>query len=369
MRDLDTGYAASVDAIDKAAWHELIPLFDDASLYQTWSYGALSWGDRSLSHLVLKKDDRIVALAQLRIVRLPVLGGGVAYLVGGPMWTRADEPADPARLRNVLRTLHAEYVRRRGLVLQILPRALGDPEGTVKRLFESEGFAWAPDGQRTLFVDLSRSLEDIEMSTRRKWRQTLHRAQKQNIVIEEGTQAGAYEAAVQIIEEMKARKRYVEYGDMKRMVAVHQDLPEALRLKIFVCRHEGSPAAVLGWLPVGKTGLPLIAATANRGLETNASYPLWWKMIEYYKERGFARCDLGGVNPERNPGGYTFKAGLAGEGCEPNDYIGQFEACENPVSAFAVRTGLLMRSTARKARLALNARVNRLRGRRNGRHR
>jgi lipid II:glycine glycyltransferase (peptidoglycan interpeptide bridge formation enzyme) len=148
---------------------------------------------------------------------------------------------------------------------------------------------------------------------------------------------------------------------MKNMIAVHKDLPEALRLKIFICKHEGNPVAVLGWFSAGTIGLPLIAATGNKGLELNASYPLWWKMIEYYKQNGFVRCDLGGVNYERNPGGYIFKAGLAGETCEAKRYIGQFEACENWISFVCFKVGLFLRSIYRNTRIKLSKLLNNVR--------
>ena len=361
MKPLDEGYSVDIDKIEKDAWHGLMALFDDASFYQTWSYGRLAWGEKSLSHLVLTKDQKTVALVQLRIARLPLPRAGMAYAVSGPMWKRKGDPLNLKNLQNMIRPLCKEYAVRRGDLLQILPRTVSDDEADIRNLFKDEGYSWTPDTLQTISVDLSPSPDELEKNMRRKWRQTLHRAQKQDITIEEGSYAEAYDATRRIIEEMKERKRYVESGDMKNMIAVHQDLPEALRLKIFFCKHEGNPVAVLGWFPVGTTGLPLIAATGNRGLELNASYPLFWKMIEYYKQNGFLRCDLGGVNEEKNPGGYLFKAGLAGETCEARRYIGQFEACENTVSSIAFKTGLSLRSTFRNARTKSNALLNQIR--------
>jgi lipid II:glycine glycyltransferase (peptidoglycan interpeptide bridge formation enzyme) len=131
---------------------------------------------------------------------------------------------------------------------------------------------------------------------------------------------------------------------MTTMINIHEDLPEALRLVLALCMYEGSPVAVLGWFPVGTVGLPLVAATGNKGLELSASYPLFWRMIEYYRNRGFICCDLGGVNSERNRGGYVFKTGLAGDKGEIKNYIGQFEACENIISLAGFRAAFSLRS-------------------------
>jgi len=363
MKTLDAGYTAVIDGTDRVAWHDLMLTFDDASLFQTWSYGRLSWGDESLSHIVLKKDGTDVAMAQLRLVRIPFLRTGVAYVASGPLWKRRDEPVDLVHLRNMLRALYREYVVRRRYVLQVLPRTIRDDAAGIRRIFREEGFAWRSDPQQTVYVDLSAPLDEIRKGTRRKWRQTLQRAEKQAIVITEGSQMDIAGEAGQIIEEMKARKRYVEYGDMRRMIAVQGDLPDALKLRFALCKHEGTPVAVLAWFQAGKIGIPLVSATGNKGLELSASYPLYWRMIVYYKEHGFAWCDLGGLHRERNPGGYTFKTGLAGDACEVKNYIGQFEACPNVMIMACFRAASFSRSFYRHSRQIINRRLNDVRRR------
>ena len=54
--------------------------FDDANIYQTWSYGAVRWGEKNLSHVILKKHNEVVAATQLRIVKISWLGVGIAYI-------------------------------------------------------------------------------------------------------------------------------------------------------------------------------------------------------------------------------------------------------------------------------------------------
>src|ERR1039457_5385501 len=78
--------AAEVDRVNQADWHRHLQGFADANIYQTWSYGATRWGENSLSHLVPKNGSEILGLAQLRIVRAPVIGSGIAYLRWGPLF-------------------------------------------------------------------------------------------------------------------------------------------------------------------------------------------------------------------------------------------------------------------------------------------
>src|SRR5512143_1500908 len=112
MTQLDAGYSVAVDGIGKRAWHDLMLAFDDASFYQTWSYGAVLWGEGHLSHIRLIKDGQTMAIAQLRIARIPLIKAGVAYITSGPLWRRKGEEPDLEDLRNMIRALHQEYVKR-----------------------------------------------------------------------------------------------------------------------------------------------------------------------------------------------------------------------------------------------------------------
>src|SRR5262245_61958161 len=88
FRSLDAGYTADVDAIDEESWCKALLELDDANIYQTWPYGAVISGESNNSHFVLRRGATIVALAQVRIARLPVVRAGVAYVRWGPLWRR-----------------------------------------------------------------------------------------------------------------------------------------------------------------------------------------------------------------------------------------------------------------------------------------
>ena len=65
----DSGWQVEVDRASPAEWSQMLDLFDDANIYQTWSYGGVRWGEGNLSHLVLKRAARSWGLAQVRVVR------------------------------------------------------------------------------------------------------------------------------------------------------------------------------------------------------------------------------------------------------------------------------------------------------------
>ena len=52
-------------------------------------------------------------------------------------------------------------------------------------------------------------------------------------------------------------------------------------------------------------------------------------MIAALKKRGNQFYDLGGIDPEGNPGVYKFKLGVAGKTGVETKFMGQFDGCFN----------------------------------------
>src|SRR3990172_347429 len=107
---LEDGYTAELDTVDKHEWHQIFNQFSDANIYQTWDYDAIRCGEESISHLVILSADKIIAAAQARIARIPILGLGAAYVRWGPCWQLRNQTVDPTAFRLALRALRNEYV-------------------------------------------------------------------------------------------------------------------------------------------------------------------------------------------------------------------------------------------------------------------
>jgi hypothetical protein len=360
IEDLQSQYNFSVDQISKNEWHIALNDFVDANFYQTWSYGELKWKMGNLSHLVLRKDGEIVALAQLRIISLPIIGKGIAYLARGPIWRRRNRKHDFEIFRNVIKSLFKVYVVEKGLLLRVRPNEIMDGNNTIHDILFEEGFvrkSFFPD--RTLLLDLTPTAEEIRQNLVRKWRQALARAERlSSLKLDCGISDEHYKIAFNIYKEMHVRKQFDEYVDMETHGLVQQDLPDFFKMKIMICRLNDEPIAALGWSTIGDTGLPLIAATGNKSvaLSTNASNLLWWKMIEDMKAQGCRFCDVGGIDPVLNPGGYKFKSGLVGKNGMDVCFLDPYEACDSSVSSFLVNFGEQIRLYLQKIKMRLQKR-------------
>lgn len=353
------GYTADIGHFDNQSWSELLQGFKDATIYQSWAYGAARWGERNLRHVVLKREGRVVGLAQVSLRKLPFLKIGVAYVGWGPVWKRRKGGGEAQDFRNMVRLLKAEFATSRGLHLRVFPNHFGgQPESDlVMHIMRDEGFEWQARPLRTLLIDLSPSLDGLRANLRRKWRQALGYAQKKNLDITSGTDPLYLESALGLYREMHERKGFAEFADIEKLPVIQKLLPPSLKMTTMICTVEREPAAALAWTSIGNTGFPMLAATGLKGRDTFASYLLWWKMVEALKDDGCHFLDLGGINPERNPGGHIFKSGLAGKSGKDVEYIGQFAFCDNCLNRFFIKGADRFLASYERARLYLEKRA------------
>jgi lipid II:glycine glycyltransferase (peptidoglycan interpeptide bridge formation enzyme) len=337
-----------VDDVGPLEWAAVVQRFQDATIYQTWTYEAVRWGERRTSRLLLRDDGRTVAAAQLRILKPPLLPCGIAYLYRGPLWRLRGRARDPEILRRTLRALRQEYVERRGLLLRIVPNEPEDDTCDLAALLESEGFQRTPaKPYRTFCLDLSPSLEELRKGLRHQWRTNLNKACARPFEFVEGVDDALYEEFLGLYREMHARKRFQRFVDVDEFRRIQQQLPDALKMRIALCRLDGEALAALVFSTLGETALNIFLATSGKALEVQAAFRLLWEQLRWLKERKVRQIDLGGIDPDANPGGYRFKQGLGGRDIS---HIGTFEACDNPVSRIGVRAAESLRNQYRASR-------------------
>ena len=315
-----------VDQVSSAEWSSLAARFSDFSIYQTWAFGEIGAGDtRSrVSRIVVRRGDAVIGAAQLRIKRLPLLNAGLAYVYFGPLWRRAG--ADVADLRDVLECLHGEYGDRRGLEVRIvpnLPQPLSDAE--VMQALGDAGFQAdsGGDAYRTLMLDLSPSLEALRKQLAQKWRNGLNQGEKRGVRVESHTDAAAMQRFETLYDAMWAKKRFETGVKVSSFRRLQELLPSGEKLTILLAYANDELAAGHVSSTLGESCIYLLGASNDLGREYKASYVLQWHAVEAAKNAGAKWHDLGGIDPEGNPGVYHFKAGLGGA---DTTFVGQFTA-------------------------------------------
>jgi lipid II:glycine glycyltransferase (peptidoglycan interpeptide bridge formation enzyme) len=337
----DLAFQIEVDGSTQSEWSQMLELFCDANLYQTWSYGAVRWGRKNLSHLVLKRNGEVFGMAQLRIIRPTRFNFGMAYLRWGPVWHRRRIELDAETALQMARALQEEYVSKRGLLLQVIPNVFLESPRASHFQAAFSGFRQEPrtsgNVYRTFVLDLAPPVEELRKNLDKKWRNQLSRSEKNGLKIVVGNGIDEYKTFCRMYDEMRKRKAFETTVDIEEFGRLQEDLPESHRMRILICEQQGVPVAGLVASAMGDSGIYVLGATSDDGLNAKGAYLLQWALIQWLKENGFKWYDLGGIDPEGNPGVYSFKRGLSGA-----DFyqLTPLVACNNVVSSAIVRASL-----------------------------
>ncbi len=353
---LSDDYRVEIDSVDSFAWAETLRRFCDATIYQTWSYGAVRWGEKNLSHLILKKDGNIVACAQLVTIKVPLLQAGIAYMFGGPLWRKVGGEENTGIFRQIIRVVKDEYVESRGMHTRVMTPMHHDSADAVEEIMKQEGFECSPFPKtgRTLLLNIEPPLEDLRAAMQRQWRNNLKKSEMKGLELIQGSDSMLYDHFSDIYRKMHARKKFIEHVSIDEYGRIQSDLPEGLKMHIMVCKSDGHLCSALVSSAIGNVAINLLAASSSYDIENrlNSSYLLFWKMLEWAKMQGCIWYDLGGVNPDQNPGGYQFKKGLAGKTGIDTYGFQRFDSCKSMLSSIMVTCGDYLKTRQNKLKEA-----------------
>lgn len=325
--------------LDAESWHGILDGFQDASVFQTVPFCKVR--SAQFEHLVVWKGDQVAAAAQIRLMPMRWAGRSVAYVLGGPLCHRSKHAPDWDNFRHALKRLRHEYVATRGGCLRVAPSWTADSEAECAPLFDAEGYVRAARlaNRRTIVLDISRPLDEIRRRLDKKWRNCLNRAEANGLEIREGSDDAMFDVFLAVYREMLSRKRLAEPGDIRTFRAIQAALPARFKMNVIAAFDDGEPGAAAICSAIGRRGLFLFGATADRGMRNKASYLVQWRAIQWLKEMGCTEYDLHGSNPRSNPGVYAFKMGLCGKNGKEVELLGPYDACEGLVNRLALALG------------------------------
>jgi Acetyltransferase (GNAT) domain len=339
-------YTVEIDRISETDWSRNLEKFADANVYQAWAYGSVRWGTRNLSHLILKRGDEVVGMAQLRLIQPAGLRMGIAYLRWGPLCHLRGSELNLEVLEALAEALREEYCRQRGLYLEVLPNAFGGTERAeaFQLAFSSydNEHRFSSAHYRTIVVDIQPSLEDVRKKFDRKWRNQLSASERNNLTVTFGTSSEDYARFSALYTEMWERKKFKTTVSVPEFGQIQQSLPENEKMRVALCYSEGKPAAGVVCTALGDSGIYILGATNEVAMKVKAAYFLHWNVIQWLKEVGVRYYDLGGIDPEGNPGVYSFKSGFSGTDVS---HINSMTVCDSRVSMALIKTGHALRDS------------------------
>ena len=299
--------------LDRAQWESAVRQFGDYSYRQSWAYGVKLAAKRGATseHVAIRRGDQTVGVADVRIKALPMMGGGLAYISGGPLVHRLDGSSDALECLDLsLDALVREFVQGRGLTLRIVaPIGVPEENKSVAERLERAGFFRTERGEsyRTVLLDVERPLEEIRSAFHRHWRRHLNGSERNNLEVTFGTELDRFEEVARMSEALRARKGFEVDLDADFYADVQTELEEQDQLVVGMVLKDGTPVAENITAIHGDTAVYLVGASSEAGLGAKAGYLMHWRTIELVRERGLRWYDLGGIDPVANPGVTSFK--------------------------------------------------------------
>jgi len=321
-----TDTTVEVNGCSVDEWRSYAARFRDYNVYQTCAFAQQRAEEMNAEceRVLVRRGSVIIGMAQVRIKRLPLMNMGVAYVFRGPSWRR--DSASPDDFRAVVAAMGEAYSACRGLEVRIAP-GMTDLTDSVSHAAALEAAGFSPRAgqslERTILLDLTPEPDALRQGLAQKWRNGLNQALRHDVTVETRTDDEAMATFQALYDEMWADKRFETGVRVSSFRQVQAALHADEKLAVSLASHGG--AAIAGHVSscLGDTCIYLLGASTRDGRDRKASYLLQWRTIEQAKAAGARWFDLGGIDPEANPGVYHFKSGLGGNECS---FVGEFVA-------------------------------------------
>ena len=335
MNDDPQNFIVEFNKISRDEWSRLMGLFGDSSIYQCWEYAEVQWSYCRREHLVLWRAGEAVSLAQVIILKLPLMR--MAYVPWGPIWKRRDRPIDDSLFGLTLRALKTEYVQGQGLALRVRPNGFDEHDPALKRALAESGFTQTKQNRlgrpRTILVDLACPEADLRKRLAKNWRNSLGHSEREMLAIKESFDEKDLILIQPLYEELK-KKKNIEGVNLTELSLIQSRLSQAQKMRITLCENDKGIIAGSICSGIGDAALGILGVTSEEGRKRRAYYLLQWDEILWAKRNSNIAYDLNGINPATNPSVYHFKSGLRGREVT---FLGLYDCFPNGVTKRLLR--------------------------------
>ncbi len=306
----------SISRVSRDEWYPLARQFQDYNYRHLWDFNAACGELQStaVEYIKVQSQETVLGLASLRIKKLPVLGAGIAYIGGGPL-TRKGPSLDLEVLQQCLQSIKQEYANKRKLLLRISPPLVQlEDRQKVVAVYEELGCKRAKQlpEDRTILLDIRPPLETLRANFNSRWRRQLKKAEKNEFQITTGSSQELFQEFCDLYKSFINWKDFNVNLDANFHLRMHADIPEQDRYMISIARHAGE--VVGGHIAGvnGDTAVYIFGASHPQMRDLRIGHFMHWDVMQKLKQRNIPWYDLGGIDPDDNPGVYEFKKGMGG---------------------------------------------------------
>ncbi len=297
------------NTLSEADWEAYFCRIKRSNLLQSLPYARAMAGlnQQRIRMGLIKINEEEAGL--IMILEAGILNNAVhAVLVDrGPLWF--DGYGMPDHFESFLQTFAREFPKRFGRRIRFLPEVEKTP--SFEKIIKDNGFVpVSQKGYQTIWLDLRQDVEDLRSGLNKKWRNTLSKAESNQLDIQWNEQE-YFDWLLQHYTIDKSLRGYD--GPLPKTVkALAREFSRGQNMMIAAALLDGKPIAAILLLIHGSCATYQIGYTTETGRQKCAHHALLWNAMTALKERKIYDFDLGGINMEDAKGVALFKQGLGG---------------------------------------------------------
>ena len=331
--------------VAQKTWNEALLGLDDYTPFQTYAWGeyqrALGW--EPCHWAAFDEHGQIVAM-MLGLLRRYPLGVSLIWSEGGPV---GDLSVCAESLQQAIRQTTGSK--------RVYCRFRCDRQREVEDALRLNTQGW----QRSWFnlqtcyslrLDLTKEESQLLAGCERNWRRNLRRALEGSLKVEQWHDpsvdeiVSAYDSMQSLkgLEEQHSREEFEQlFVHLKGQLVIYRGTNE-----------QGQLVSLHAWLVLGNRATAFLSVTTEEGRQLHSSYAVIWAMIQHCLHLNLQYCDLGGIDPVKNPGPYRFKKAT---GAVPVEYLGEWDWASRPWLRWFGNWAISRRQRLRAAESALKS--------------
>jgi len=322
-------YTVNIDNFDQAHWQQTAKEFADYSIYQTWPYQenrAERSGCKISRAIITDENGQASLMCHVRIMQIKATLLKIGYVQWGPVVRSHDNEIKCTVA--ALTELRKAYLDNMVNVLRFVPNMVNNEMGAdFIEMLKAAGFhysnTFAP--YRTLAIKFENGEEGIRKGMSSNFRRTLKNAEKSGLQVHQKADDEGFSVLADMYKVLKERKGFSGL-DIEEFNVPQKLLSDDEKMDLVFVYNQDRPVSTVLSSNLGDSGLLLLAAANQEGLDLGGSYLTWFSSAVHSLNSGKQVYDLGGIDPVNNPGVYSFKSRMGGI---EQYHIGAFDACKN----------------------------------------
>jgi len=289
-------------------WDQMILGAEGQSLIQSWEYGAAKadTGPWRVERGEFVADGHIIAVCQILLRDLPLIGGGLAWVNRGPLVLPAQSQVKEVNASVLIDALATNYCDQGAYYLRLAPPTVFAPASSKAKATETLGWASAT-------IDLSIDIETLRKNLNQKWRNCLNKAERLSLEVREGTDQETFAHFLKAHDGFLKAAGFDASLDSKLLACLQDHTPESRKMTALLAFDKGDMVGSVLIAKFGETCEYLAGNSTDHGRKNNVGQLLLWNAIVAMKDQGFKQFDVGGMDEFLTPSGILrFKKGLGG---------------------------------------------------------